>query len=361
VDCEILRTLYIRADGEIPCHDDAGERVPLGRAAADPTWSIEQVFGNERFQRIRLALADGRAPWPGICERCAFLRRDAPCVDTLRERRIGKLQVEPSLRCTLGCPACSQAEQLRRRPGPHVLDPALLDRVLSSCAESGYRIDIIEYCGQGEPLTHPRLAELVHISRARQPGALQRLITNGNGDYRRALRQERVDELIVSCDGLHQASYEQYRVRGSVDRALKFMADATAEPPGSRPYVIWKYILFEFNDGVDEVVAAQRRARAMGVDELRFVVTHSAFRSQRFTSANAHTLPIVDRRARVATTPLLARDARSPALLQGPLGARAQRDLAALHVAISRRPRLRRAVVATPGFRSLKRWLDRIA
>ncbi len=55
MNCEILSTLYVRANGEIPCDDDAGERIALGEAVADPAFSVTSVFRNESYASIRAA------------------------------------------------------------------------------------------------------------------------------------------------------------------------------------------------------------------------------------------------------------------------------------------------------------------
>jgi len=42
-----------------------------------------------------------------------------------------------------------------------------------------------------------------------------------------------------------------------------------------RPIVCWKYILFEHDDSIPEIVHAQELARRFGVDEMMFVLTHT--------------------------------------------------------------------------------------
>ncbi len=361
MNCEILSTLYVRANGEIPCNDDAGERISLGYAKVTPGWSIEDVLGNEQYEGIRNALAEDRLPWRETCERCAFLRSKEPLVDNLIRKRMAKLQVEPSLRCALACPGCTRAAQIEHRPGPFLMSLEIYERVLRSCAENGFRVDLIEYCGQGEPLSHPRFSDFARLSRTIFPRAIQRLVTNGNHDYGRGLDGEHLDEICVSCDGLDQESYGQYRINGSVSRALRFMADAMSANQARRPYVIWKYILFEFNDSTQELLAAQHRAIELGVDELLFVVTHSAFRSKRFAMANAHEVPLIHPMARVIATPTLTRDSHERKLINGPLGVRIARGVAPMKAAVVRRPGLRRFIRHWPLLNRLKRAAERVA
>lgn len=232
-------------------------------------------------------------PWPETCARCAWIRPLMPFTDAIARRHLRKLQIEPSLVCNLKCPACSNQMQIRQRPRPFQMGPNSFADLLASLAGEGFAIDEIEYCGQGEPLLHPQFSRFLAAGREYFPSALQRVITNGNVEYSRAIGEaasDAPDEIFVSCDGVHQASYEQYRIRGDVDRAMRFMADA-AGVPNRTNRVIWKYILFEFNDTLEELEEAQQKAVEIGVDRILFVVTHSAARSQRWTEATLYELP----------------------------------------------------------------------
>ncbi|MBW2524237.1 MAG: radical SAM protein [Deltaproteobacteria bacterium] len=292
MDCEILRTLYVKSNGEVPCHDDAGECVLLGVVEAEePSWTIQRLLDNDRYAHIRSSFARGRVPWDGICQRCAFLRPGLPLQDHVGRRRLNKLQVEPTLNCDLRCPCCTSGRQRRVRPKPHVMPLGAYEGTLRSLRAERFKLKTIEYCGQGEPLSHPEFHELAALGRRYFPRARQRLITNGNFDYQAATRGLELDEIYVSCDGVRQRSYEQYRRKGSVERALKFMRDAAAL--GTRQAVVWKYLLFEFNDSDDELHEAQRVAERLGVDMLLFAVTASKYRSQRYTQETLATLPIV--------------------------------------------------------------------
>ncbi|MBW2455099.1 MAG: radical SAM protein [Deltaproteobacteria bacterium] len=284
MDCDILRILYLKANGEVLCNCDVGERVSLGWVeTADPDWTIGTVFSNDDYAHMRTSLAAGRVPWDGICQRCAFLRPGIPLRDELARRVVTKLHVEPSLACHLDCRCCTSRDQRRTRPKPHVMALETYERVLGSLRDEGFALESVEYCGQGEPLTHPRFHEFIRLGRQYFPQARQRLTTNGNLDYRAAMRGQALDEVVVSCDGVRQESYEQYRRRGKVDQALQFMSDAAAAGVDlGRPTVVWKYILFEFNDSDAELREAQRKAERLGVDTLLFTVTSSAHRSQRY-------------------------------------------------------------------------------
>lgn len=309
MNCEILEKLYIRSNGDIPCYDDAGETILLGRVEPDnPDWDIRTVFDNPSYRHIRTALRNGMPPWPETCSRCALLRPDKPFSDRLSKRRIRTLQVEPSLACNLRCPGCTQGAQIRTRPKPFLMPLELFDTALRSLRRHGFRLGEVEYCGQGEPLLHPGFARFVEAARKTTPEAGQRLITSGNFDYWKTTGGVALDEIFVSCDGLYPQNYVKYRIGGDARLPLAFMRDAPRQVEGRRQKMIWKYILFEFNDNDDEICAAQRMAQDIGIDLLMFVFTHSAYKSQRYSAANASELPILFPNVATSATPIHERE-----------------------------------------------------
>ena len=311
MNCQILRTLYVRANGEIPCEDDFGERLTLGWLPDDPaTPAIGRILENEAFGRIRAAFARGEAPWPEVCRSCALLRPDEAPVDELGRRVIEKLQIESSLACALRCPDCSNLEQIRHRKGPLHMTPEVFAGLLGDLRNEGFAVRSVEYCGQGEPLNNPRFPGLLATARRLYPEALQRVITNGNHDYADRIGDAFLEETVVSVDGAPPDAYARYRVNGRIDRALAFLRDAVAAQRPRGGAVIWKYILLASNDSDVEIAEAGRLAEEIGVTELRFVRTHSASRSIR---AELPRLPAGGGKVRIEAHPSFFRNARSMA------------------------------------------------
>jgi len=117
-------------------------------------------------------------------------------------------------------------------------------------------------------------------------------VTNGNYDYHSMIGDEFLDEIYVSCDGADQKSYEKYRRNGLINTVLQFMVDAKRRD-GRKPQVVWKYILFEFNDSNEQIITAQKRAMDIGVDSIAFIRTHTKYRSTRFDIEGAQAIPVV--------------------------------------------------------------------
>ncbi|HNW94491.1 MAG TPA: radical SAM protein [bacterium] len=123
------------------------------------------------------------------------------------------LGIDPSGECNLRCDFCAPA--VRRagdRPagdGPRLLDYALFEQVIDESLRHGRRMMIIMH-NWGEPLLHPRLAEMVrHIKTTR--AALQvQFSTNGvllTEDTARVLIEAGLDGLVISVDAADAATY----------------------------------------------------------------------------------------------------------------------------------------------------------
>lgn len=158
-----------------------------------------------------------------------------------------------------------------------MLDLNRLRLLMSSLRKEGYTILNIEFCGQGEPLDHKDFPALLGIIKEHYPKTRLRIITNGNHVYSEKLRDLSVDEIMVSIDGAIQANYEKYRINGDLEKALAFTKDAKAAGRASK--IVWKYILFDHNDSLEEIALAEQLAQDIEVDELQFVRTHTIGKS----------------------------------------------------------------------------------
>jgi pyruvate-formate lyase-activating enzyme len=281
--CPIVDSLFMRSWGDVVCWDDAGSGIVLAHLDSDVRAGRDVFLGPE-FSRIRSFLYNDRLPYPEACQRCCCLRTLAEHTSAPVDRReMRVLQIEPSYNCALDCPGCVRRSVRHLAPQPHNVDPALLEIVLNDLVETGIRVHSVSFLGHGEPLMHPRLAELVSMVKASYPGSYLAIGTNGNFPFSPALVEAGVDELVVAIDGVDQASYEQYRVGGSFARALGFLRDA-AENRALRRWplrLIWRYVIFSHNDSPEQLVRAQELATSVGVDRLDFIFTHNGPRSER--------------------------------------------------------------------------------
>jgi len=307
MNCRILSTLFVRSNGEICCEDDTGAGISLSRVYLSEFWSICDVFNNDKYWHIRKSLAKMVSPWKDICINCALFNSGEQLVDNLKNKQIKMIHIETSLNCNLLCPLCVSLYERNHRPGPLLMDLKVFERVLTSCSENDFTVELIDFGGNGEPLSNPIFSDFVRLARSIMPETKLVLVTNGNYDYKNSLKDQFLDVVMVSCDGLYQNNYEKYRIHGSVSQALQFMADAKSSKQLRQPYVVWKYILFEFNDSYEELVRAQEKAMELGVDEIKFIITHTKYRSKRFSIENTQEIPLILPIANVTSTEKLKR------------------------------------------------------
>ncbi len=106
------------------------------------------------------------------------------------------------------------------------------------------------------------------------------LITNGmllgTRAKQEALVRSDVDEVLFSVDGADQETYARYRRGGNLARVLANMRgllEARERLGAHRPYVVWRYILFRWNDSDEQLARARALAAEIGVDRFCFEIT----------------------------------------------------------------------------------------
>ena len=79
-----------------------------------------------------------------------------------------------------------------------------------------------------------------------------------------------LDRLIISVDGITQATYEQYRVNGSLSKVLEasaFLVEAKKERRSATPFLIFQFLAVKPNEA--EIPAVFTLAKEIGIDEVR--------------------------------------------------------------------------------------------
>ncbi len=178
------------------------------------------------------------------------------------------LSFEPTTSCNLRCPECpSGLRSFTRHTG--MLDPDLFRRVIDEQASTLF---YLIFYFQGEPYLNPNFLDMVGYASARK--IYTATSTNGhylNDDNCRRTITSGLDRLIVSLDGVSQATYKQYRIGGEVNKVIE----------GARRMVAWKkklgvqhpYLIFQFlvvKPNEHEIEAARELCRDIGFDEIRF-------------------------------------------------------------------------------------------
>lgn len=283
-------SLYVKANGEMPCWDDVGESRILRKLELPRLVKGEerQLFSDSELIHIRRSFMNHKVPYADLCRFCA-VRNHGPSSLAINPRSLRILHIEPSYLCHLSCPQCIPAASRKGMTAPPYNMPvAAYEALLRQLLDEGVRqIGIVHFEGRGDPLVNPQLDKMIRLTRELYPSAETMITTHGSYPFKPWLVESGLDRLRVSIDGAFPENYEKYRVGGNLDTILKFLASLRDErrQRGSSLKVYWKYILFEWNDSNEEIRHAAKLAAQLDVF-LVFVLTHSPGRSQRFSSQN---------------------------------------------------------------------------
>lgn len=172
-----------------------------------------------------------------------------------------QLVVEVSGVCNLRCPQCwIGLRWFDRGKEFHFMSMDLFNRLADEA--QGYIKHTYLHLW-GEPTLNKHLPEM--IRRTRQFSTVD-LATHGLFiDEALADVLVECDTLSVSIDGIDQATYEQYRVGGKVETALRGLRMLVAKRQAlGKPKVNWTYVVFRNNEG--QIPEAQRLADEIGAN-----------------------------------------------------------------------------------------------
>ena len=194
--------------------------------------------------------------------------------NNLRLRRpathLAKVYVEPTNRCNLECRSCIRntwEEPLGQ------MTEATFVRIVKSLRVLAPRPTVF-FGGFGEPLAHPRIAEMV--AQVKALGAPVELITNGTlltENLSRQLIEARLDVLWVSLDGATPESYTDVRLGAALPQVLDNITcfrNARRRPFHSTPEIGIVFVAMKRN--VSDLPAVLRLGHRL--DATRFMVSN---------------------------------------------------------------------------------------
>jgi radical SAM protein with 4Fe4S-binding SPASM domain len=177
------------------------------------------------------------------------------------------ISIEPTTACNLACPECpSGLKKFTRDTGKLELD--MNERILKSV---GRQLFYINYYFQGEPFLHPQFLAIV-------AAAHERKIYTATSTNAHFITKEKAIEivdsglnrLIISIDGLTQATYENYRIHGKLDKVItgtKNIVAAKNIRKSSTPHLIFQFLVTQQNE--HQIKELYNLAKELNVDEVR--------------------------------------------------------------------------------------------
>lgn len=177
------------------------------------------------------------------------------------------IRVEASSACQLRCPLCPiHSGVARPAVGTGFLRLAHFEGLLQ---DAPY-VTHVELANYGEIFLNPELLEILHCAHERRV-----TLTAGEGVNLNSAREEVLEGLVkygferltCSIDGATDATYQKYRVHGSLPRVLANIRTINSfkEKYGSiRPRLLWQFVVFGHNE--HEIGQARRLAAELSME-----------------------------------------------------------------------------------------------
>jgi len=257
------------------CHDVDGS----GRIGDLKCDSLEAILAGPTAARFRAELAQGRLPTP-LCVRCCDLRTVAAdqAIRLAAEHRLPSfVAVENTSDCNLRCASCPRLwiRRLRTKRSMSLHD---VERVAEELKAAG--VARLGYLNFGEPFLSRNIRRELEILREVCPWLWITTSTNAmpiDSDEKREAALL-MDKIQISLHGIDQRTAAKYQ-RGIVFQRsydnMQALAEYRKARGLARPVLVWKYLLFRWNDRPAYLLRAIEMGRMAGVDEICFEKTVS--------------------------------------------------------------------------------------
>jgi len=188
--------------------------------------------------------------------------------------------IDPTNACNLGCPLCPTGQRRQARP-VGLMSFDLYRGLIDEVARRSYKVVLHNW---GEPLLHPRIADMVSYATERGLATeMSSNLTTLPDALLSDLVRARLTRLVVSVDGATQESYESYRRGGdlaAVHGNLARLAEAKRRFGSRLPTVEVQTLVMRGNE--HELEALRSQALGLGADrwEAGFVIVNTLDPSQ---------------------------------------------------------------------------------
>lgn len=176
---------------------------------------------------------------------------------------------EPSNFCNLRCPQCPVSMREKLNFKGEIMDFDFFKNIFN---ELKHNLLYTIFYFQGEPLLNNNLIKMIAF--AHKNKVFTMISTNAqllDNKTSRQLVESGLDKIIISIDGATQATYEQYRIGGSLERAIegaKFIHKWKKELHSCTPLVEIQCLLLSTTE--NQIADMQLLAKNLNADNLVF-------------------------------------------------------------------------------------------
>ena len=278
-DCATLRGsrggLYVNSDMTVSCNcqdvDGSGQLCSLNEV------SFENVLGVRKAIDFREALAKGKLP----------IARCAVCPDLSMVRSVGNPEhyrvpngfaIENTSLCPLQCISCPRDKLAQIRKGKRSMTPGDIENL----SQMLHNINAVEcnYVNLGEPFLSKNVRQELEIIRRSNPDikintSTSCMVMDSDEKREAALL---TDHIVVSIFGVSTEMCNKYQRGLDFERAyenMKSLIEFRNSRGSKKPYILWHYVIFRWNDHSKHIQKAIDLSEEAGVDEMVFTFSRT--------------------------------------------------------------------------------------
>lgn len=174
--------------------------------------------------------------------------------------------IEPASICQLKCPECLVGTNKIKRKNKFLADE-VYDKILKQINKKTFWLNLYF---QGEPLLDVDIFN--KISKAHKLKFYTVISTNAqliNEDFATKICQSKLDKIIISLDGITDATYSNYRLGGDIQKVLNGISFIKKHrQKKSTPIIEVQMLVFSFNENQKKDL--KKKALELGADKVVF-------------------------------------------------------------------------------------------
>ena len=268
------------------CNDFLGE-ANIGSLNGANT--LNSVFFGEKANTMRTELANGKLPI-SLCSGCNELCAAPKSIAEYHRKHIevpaGGISIENCSESNYYCLYCSRKELKKTRKST-IISVDNMKYIANEIKEN--KIRRISLYKLGEPFFDKDVYKKIKILREINPTSV--IITSTNGllidNSEKVAAALLLDLIFFSIDGINTEMQNKYQRGADFDKTMENIKMIVKERGNStKPVLVWKYVVFSWNDSVECINEVFAKAVEAGFDRIQFtrggVAQYINNRSKRF-------------------------------------------------------------------------------
>ncbi len=299
--CKEMNYLVITTDGDVsPCCVDVRKQNTFGNIYQESYAELQHKFIQYRMDLFRnpqkypgcvecLHNCQGSSGGMRLVDYCTVQPQRAQIADFFGKAKLmsTRFHIEPASICNATCSTCFIFNKDFRR-SQELID---FEKVARSFGEKIREVSHMQLFFYGEPFMNPRTGEFLNYLADHAPDV--KVIFSTNGVYLKAQHAQELVEAakkisVTVWSSLHGSNQQNVRLymgdTFQFEKALKNISYLSRlRDESCQLEIVWKYVLFSWNDSDADLREVEQRARTAGYDQIEFYLTKQPSPSRRFT------------------------------------------------------------------------------